>query len=424
MTSRLQIILFIGIGVLALIVGLVIFGIGRQPAEPAPVTLEFWGLDDDEEVWREIITKFQKKNLNFTINYTRLPESTYEEILVNRLAEGRGPDLFMLSNSSISKHRDKIFPLPKGFGISAKDFGRTFADIAYQDLVGNNGEIYGAPLFIDTLALLYNRDIFNTAGIAEPPRDWDAVKSLAQSLTRVNVAKDVVRGGIALGTARNVEHAFEIVSALILQNGDPIVGREDRVEIGLGIKAQDALRLYTSFANPRQSNFSWTERMKDSITALGEGSVAMIIGFSRDLPVIAAKSPHLALGVSPLPQPKGSNTSLTYGSYFFPAVSKASRNPTAAWRFALDIAYGEGVTLYLNKTGRPPARRDLISAGTKSPQLDVYYRQALSAKSWLVPDESKARNIFREAIGALNTGAVSPEQATARLEQQLRLLLP
>lgn len=417
--------LAIGGGVLALVLALAMFGVGRRAPAPEAVTLEFWGFEDREETWGNVIAEFQKENENFIINYIRFPEATYEETLINRLAEGRGPDIFLLSNRSVFKHKDKIFPVPQEFGISPKDFGRTFVDIASQDLVDAKGKILGVPLFVDSLALVYNKDILNAAGVANPPKNWDEVALLAGQLTKLNPAKDIIISGVSMGTAANIERYFEILSSLILQEGEKIVEDEDeRKVISLGQGAERALGFYTSFADPNSRRFSWTTRLKDSFTSFSEGSTAFVFANASDLALIQSKNPHLSLGVTALPQPKDSRNAITYGSYFFPTVSKFSANPVAAWQFILGIAYGEEAKTYLEQTGRAPARRDLIQTGTKSTALDVYYRQALSAKNWPVPDEQKIKNIFKEAIEQTAAKTISADQAINRLGQQLRLLLP
>jgi len=50
--GRTQLLIFIGVAILLLIAGSLIFG--RKPAEPAPATLELWGIGDDAEVWDQI----------------------------------------------------------------------------------------------------------------------------------------------------------------------------------------------------------------------------------------------------------------------------------------------------------------------------------------------------------------------------------
>lgn len=419
--SRNTLIIIAG-GALIILIGGVLF-FGRQAAEPEPATISFWSIKDDAAVWEPIINQFQEKNPHITVNYARLEETTYEEVLVNRLAEGRGPDVFVLPNTLLSKHRDKVLPLPSEFRLAAKDFKLAFVDIAVEELIGPQEEILGAPLFVDTLALFYDRDAFNAAGIATPPKNWDEVMETAKLLTKINPSGEITKSGIALGAYNNIEYAFEILSALMLQNGDPVIVR-NTTEVAMEQGAERALDFYTSFASPSRQNFAWADYLKNSFTAFGEGGVAMVFGFAEDISRITVRNPHLAFQAIPLPQPKGANTAITYGRYFFPAVSKFSPNPAASWQFVLYATLGEGAKIYSEQTGRPPARRDLIAAGTNSANLDIFYKQALIAKSWQVPDESRTRRLFQEAVNSVVTRTATSDQATRRLKDQLRLLLP
>ena len=170
-----QLIVIGSIGGVVLILLLIVFGIlpGLRSARPVPVSLEFWGFGDDVEVWREIILSFHEKLPHIEVTYHRFPEETYEETLVNRLAAGTGPDVFMLKNSWVTKHKDKIYPMPPGTEYSVREFQQNFVDVASQDLLTQDGQILGMPIFVDTLALFYNKDLLNAAGIASPPKDWD-----------------------------------------------------------------------------------------------------------------------------------------------------------------------------------------------------------------------------------------------------------
>lgn len=412
--------IIIAAGALIILVGGVLF-FGRRAAQPQPAIISFWSIKDDAAVWEPVISRFQEENPHLTVNYTRLEETTYEDVLINRLAEGRGPDIFVLPNTLLVKHRDKILPLPKEFNLKAKDFQAVFADIASAELIGPQGEIWGAPLFVDTLALFYDRDVFNTAGIAAPPKNWDQVAETAKLLTKINPSREIEKSGMALGTYDNVDYAFEILSALMLQNGDPIISR-DTGEVAVEQGAEKALDFYTSFAKASGQNFSWADYRKNSFTAFGEGDVAMVFGFAEDVARITARNPHLAFRALPFPQSPSAKTAITYGRYFFPAVSKFSPNPTAAWQFVLYATLGEGARIYNEQTGRPPARRDLIATGANSAILDVFYKQVLTAKSWPVPDETGARRLFQEAVNSVVTRTATPDQATRRLKDQLLLI--
>lgn len=409
--------------ILILILGLV--GVGRKEPAPEPAALEFWGIEDDDVLWRKVIEEFRKEYPHISVTYKRFPTDSYEETLVNRLAEGKGPDVFFLKNSWLSQHRDKIFPLPaESNPLPSSELKRTYADEPATALLGAKGELLGLPVFVDSLALFYNKDIFDSAGIAEPPRTWDEAVEISRRLTKASAAGDILRSGFALGAGKNINHAFEILSALVLQRGDAIVKEDGRGVVELRRGAEEALVFYSSFADPGSKNFSWTSRMPKSLDAFATGQAAMVIGFASDLGRVRAKNPHLNFGAAPLPQTGRGSPSRTFASYFFPTVSRLSKNPSPAWQFVFWVSGAKGAKVYQEASGRPPARRDLISAGGKTEGDEVFFKAALSARSWPIQDETASRRLFEEAIDSVVSRAATPQQALTRLQRQMQLLLP
>lgn len=424
--NRNQIFIFVGIGAIVLALVLVFLGIlpGRKTPRPDAITLEFWSIESDD-AWREIIGRFREKNPHITVQYKQLDEKTYEDILVNRIAEGRGPDVFMLHSSWIPKHKGKVSLLPEnGFGIDAKTYRRFFIDIAANNLVSAQGEVLGLPLFVDTPALFYNRDTFNAAAITHPPTTWEEVLKLTRRLTTQSQAGDLVKSGITLGTFHNIERGYEVVNSLLLQSGDPIVDRRTG-DVVLGAGAAEAFRLFLSFADPLKPNFSWSGRMQNSLAAFGEERAAMTFGFPADVARVRARNPHLSLRVAPLPQPTETPLPAVFGTYYFPAVSKQTRHFVESWQFLLFATSKDMAKVYLEKTGKAPARLDLIGEGAPSEELQVFYEQALIAKDWPTPDDTVSRRLFGEAIDSASRGAgLTPEDKINRLREQLRFLLP
>ncbi len=420
--SRTQILIFSGLGIAMLVLVLVIFSVGRKPPAPQPATLEFWGIGDDESVWSEVLTKFKENFPHITVNYRRLDLAGYEETLLNRLAEGKGPDIFLLKNSWTTKHRDKIFPLPQSYlKFSPSDFKKLFVDGAYDDLVEEGGQILGLPLFLDTPVLFYNKDTFNSAGIALAPQTWEDTLNLSQKLTASAPSGDIIKSGLALGSTKNVEHWFEIINSLIFQQGDRIINPQTKNTM-LGLASVKALTFFSSFASGSSANFSWTSRRQNSLDDFAEGQTAMVIGLSGDIRRIQAKNPHMNFGIAPFPQTADAKSAILYGTYFFPTVSKFTKNPGQAWQFIYFLTAQDGAKIYLEKTRRPAARRDLIAAGGPA-GLETFYKQSLIARSWPIPDENATLRIFGDAVESIITRATTPEQATARIEEQLKLLL-
>ena len=114
-----QYIIIGGIAALVILIGLALtFGLGQKPATFDPVNLEMWGFGDNVEVWEAMAVKFREQNPYISVTYRSFAPATYEEMLVNRLAEGKGPDIFLLTSEQLGKQRDKILALPPESGQS------------------------------------------------------------------------------------------------------------------------------------------------------------------------------------------------------------------------------------------------------------------------------------------------------------------
>src|SRR3989344_4218782 len=120
-----------GIGALVVLIGLALTcGLGQKPAMPEPVDLEMWGFEDGGgDIWEAVITKFRETNPHVSVKYKSFAPVSYEEMLVNRLAEGNGPDIFLLTGEQLEKQRDKIMALAQASSpLSPGQFSAMFVD--------------------------------------------------------------------------------------------------------------------------------------------------------------------------------------------------------------------------------------------------------------------------------------------------------
>lgn len=432
--DRLQIIVISAIGVIIIVVGLMFLGVlpGIKTGGPAkePVDLLFWGVFDDSDAFQEAIAEFKKSNKNVTITYRKQVIETYERELINALAAGRGPDILMIHNTWLPKHADKLSSLPSAL-MTLKDFQNTFVDAAADDLV-KNGTMYGLPLSVDTLALFYNKDIFNSVGLTAPPRTWENFIEASSQMTKFDDRGTIIRAGAALGTSRNVNRASDILMLLMLQSGVKMTDGEGRtatfdepvaLEGAPYAAGQTALQFYTDFANPRKRAYAWNSQMPYSIDAFAEGRAAMMLNYSYQTPVIKAKSPHLNFGVSFAPQPGGAEKRINFPNYWAVSVAAKAPHPQEAWKFLLFLTDQQQAAKYLNKTLKPAARRDLIALQKTDPELGVFAEQALSAKGWEQVDSAAIESIFNDMIESVVLGRSTLEEAIKTAADQVTVLM-
>ena len=76
------------------------------------VTLEFWGVYDESDLYKEIIAKYRTAHPNVKIEYKMFRFEEYEDELLDALAEDRGPDIFMVNNNWMRGYTNKMLPLP------------------------------------------------------------------------------------------------------------------------------------------------------------------------------------------------------------------------------------------------------------------------------------------------------------------------
>lgn len=378
-----------------------------------PIVLTFWQTFDDSEAFSEIITKYQTLHPNITIDYRKLRYEEYENELLNAWAEDRGPDIFAIQNTWLKKYQPKITPMPAEITmaymvqigtikkeivpqlktvktLSIRDLKNNFADVVSSDVVLEDGKIYGLPLSVDTLALFYNRDLLNSAGITSAPHFWNKdFQQNIKKLSKQDLKKGLVQSGIALGTAKNINRFSDILSVLMMQNG-AIMSDGNQIIFNAISKNMsnnynpglEALRFYTDFANPAKEVYSWNNDLPNSLESFASGNLAMVFGYSFNLEQIRTQAPKLNFGISKLPQIEGNQMEINFANYWVESVSKKSKNPNEAWDFIQFMTKEENAKIYLAKTKKPTALKSLISAQKDSEDLSVFAEQILSAKSW------------------------------------------
>jgi ABC-type glycerol-3-phosphate transport system substrate-binding protein len=78
-------------------------------------------LYDDSLAYTEIINQYKKINPYVgEIKYRKFSQDTYKQELLDALASGQGPDIFLINNSWFPSFKNKIYPAPTPF-VSEQD---------------------------------------------------------------------------------------------------------------------------------------------------------------------------------------------------------------------------------------------------------------------------------------------------------------
>lgn len=403
---------------------------GSRPASQDPAILEFWGLYDDLSSWQTVFNAFKKDNPGVSIQYIQMNPETYERDLVEALASGKAPDVIMFHSSWLPKHGNKVSPLPQTM-MSLKDFQDTFIDIAVTDFVSKN-QIYALPVWSDVLVMVYNKDLFNTAGIATPPKDWDEFINIIKKLSVKDKSGNLTKSGAAIGTANNVTNSADIVSLLMLQSGSKMIsdnGLEAVFDRSIAIggvnysPGESALRFYTDFSNAKTSAYTWNDKLRNSFDTFNSGETAIIFDYAINVNRIKQRSPNLRFGIAPMPQLRAASKDVNYGDFWGYSVPVASQNTEAAWKFLVFLTTNDINRYFSNQVLRPSARRDVLAEQQSSPELGVFAKAALSATNWYRVDPLIIDGIFKDMINAVVLRGEKPLDAVSEAARRVTVLM-
>lgn len=371
---------------------------------PGGVTLSYWGLWEDENAIRPILDEYERTHRGVKIEYKKQQQREYRERLQVVLSQGKGPDIFRFHNTWLPMFKNDLAFVPPNI-FSSGDFQKVFYPIAAKDLKqGNN--LYGIPLEIDGLAILYNVDIFKAAGV-NPPTTWEDLQKAAHILTVKDRSNKIQTAGLALGTTNNVDHWSDILGLMLLQNGVDLKSPQSQL-------AEDALIFYTSFSQGEGK--TWNETLPPSTLAFTQGRVAMIFAPSWEILAIKKGNPQLSFKVLPVPQLPGVN--ISWASYWVEGVSQKSTHQAAAWDFLNYLSQKDTMVKFyteLSKTrlfGEPYSRQDLGASLKDDPYLAPYIHEAPHAQSFYMASATfdngindKIIKYFEDAVNAVNQGA-------------------
>jgi len=420
--TRNQLIIISGVFVFILVLILLfIFGGRQQGANQFSGTLTFWGVDEPS-VFEPIFLEYKKIQPNLEIRYRKLNSDNYEDSLINGLASAQGPDLFIFPNTWLPKHYDKLQPIPESH-LSISEFRRFFPTVVEQDFAPD-GVIYALPLYVDTLAMFYNKDIFDSKGVPEPPKNWLEFQNLIPKLRDIDRSGKIIRAAAAIGgSERSINRASDVLNLLMLQAGSPMVAKDfsraDFTRDGL-----QSLKFYAQFADARNAAYTWNDAQPYSIDSFTEGNTSIIFNYSHQIKLLKDKNPLLRFEIAPMLQPESAKQNVNWANYNGLAVSAKTRNGEAAWHFINWLTTNSNASLkYLNAVRRPPALRSLISAFAGDPELEVFAGQVLSARSWPQINNAVVTDTFSEMISSIISGRATADRAILTAESKISQLM-
>jgi len=389
-------------------------------ARAATTEIEYWQYTFKQRVdaMNELIHRFETANPDISVKHVTVPYANFRTRVAAAVTAGEGPDVVQLYYGWLDDYLNAHL-LQK---LPADTFDPTTIDrdfFPFVQLMKRDGAYYALPTAVRALALFWNKEIFQSAGLDpnKPPRTLQELVADAVRTTKRDSAGNLLIEGFAPDPSAQ-DHQW-LREVLIRQfGGAPYSpdGKKVTYDSPTGI---EAVTWYTDLIT--KEHVGEIDFLSDQATAFKAHRAAMTIDGSFRLSDFNAQR-GLDYGVAEVPTFDGRHAN--FASYWVNGITSKATGPklTAAVKFLAFITTPEAMRLWLNKVGELPARKAVAEtqAIEDNPRYGPFVRGLAYATTTHFVDETQQRTIFINMIDriVLQHEPVSQSVAEAAAQEQ------
>jgi multiple sugar transport system substrate-binding protein len=356
------------------------------------VDIEYWQYiyESRVEAIDQLIVKFEEANPDINVKQVTFPYADYQTRVVAANMAGKGPDVLQMFygwTDSFVKG-GVLQPLPRDV-FPAEKIEADFFPIVQAMKRGD--DYYGLPTAVRSLALFYNKTMFEEAGIAAPPETLDQLVTDAAELAQKDDGGNYTTVGLTVDMAGQDHQWWREV--LVRQfGGQPYSDDSATVEYNseAGIAAT---QWYTDLVTA--SKVGAPGFMDEGQAAFRAGRAGMTVdgtfrlGSFRDIT-------DFEWGVVELPANADGMRS-NYASYFANGIGAAAEGEKldAAAKFLSYLSSPEAMQIWLDVVGELPARPKvaLTDANLADPVYAPFLKGLEYAHTTKFVDEQAQRQV-------------------------------
>lgn len=353
------------LAVLAL-VALLVAACGGTPGTTTPtgtagpvsgdIRISGWSSSPTEDaLLTESINAFMAANPNVKVKWEPIAKD-YETVLKTNLAAGTEADVFYADIFWIDSlmKTGRLLPLDDHMartGTKKEDFVPSLINaFTYQ------GKVYGIPKDFNTLGLVYNKDMFKAANVAEPTNDWtwDQLKDAAKKLTKADGS--VVGLSLPADAARFVPFLWQAGGDLANINN---AAGQAAVDFYTGFQAKDGTSKL-----PSELGMGWAGE------AFEKQKAAMVFEGGWLPADLNANFKSVNYGVVQMPKGTAAKSNLIFTVSY--SISAKTKNPNAAWALANYLTGSDNQAKVLKAGFALPTRQALSSQITNTNSKAIF----------------------------------------------------
>lgn len=288
------------------------------PTQAAPAaaaqTLEIWTHEFpplQDAMTKKWIPEFEAKHPGVKVKMTTIPFAgvvSFDAKLLAALSGGEGPDLWDMGDWNYKTFLDNKFLAPFDPTIFGYANDQEMID-AYvpgtMDIFVRDGKVYGLFSESNTLALFYNLDMFEQAGVpplpADKPVSWKQIEDIGTKLRKTDASGAPTQIGWQFGffaSYRSPQWYAQNFYELMRQYGqnDIYVDGKPAANTEPVKKALQTISDFTHTSKIYDPTF-----LNNWFADFPKGRVAMVLAGTWFVPAIRQNNPNVRFGVAPHP---------------------------------------------------------------------------------------------------------------------------
>ena len=268
---------------LAALIGLWRIFIGRSNENASP-KLRFVSLAWQEQALaanHDIVAAWNAAHPEMPVEYVQGTWSSIHDYLITAFETGEVPDVFHYESSIIVDFaiRGYLVDLAPMIPQEMKD---DVLEVAWASVTRSNGQITGVPFLMESLVVLYNKNLLAAAGMAPPtlaqPWTWEQAAAAAIKLTRDSDGDGIVD---QWGAAFGLRNSANIAMNLSIGFGGSFFHRDSGAyAVQVGAAEKNLLRLihHMLYEDKSAAPSSIGQSGTGMIPGFCQGKYAMLIG--------------------------------------------------------------------------------------------------------------------------------------------------
>lgn len=399
---------------------------GLKAEDGATLKFTYWeGSPSDKKAWDLILENFKKDHPEITIQAEIYPSNQYVNKVDTMITGNDWPDVMRYTYQRLGKFKEADTMLDLTNLISKESVDDLLP--GYRSALTNNGKLVGMPHHTDTIALFYNKEMFEKSNI-RIPKDvndgwtWEELKEYARKL------KEDHNLEYAFGGIWEKNNGYRYLP-FVYMNGGAILN-EDGTQITIDSpKTLEAIQLYSDLRKENLiSKSSMTQEYQNNMNFVAK-KLAFVFAGSWHCSYMQENMPD-NWGVTYMPQVDGKTTSDMGGNSLF--AYSGTKYPKAAAIFIDYITNKENMKLFCETGNFLPVRQSLVDEGLNyvdfQDEMKVFSEIVGTIDSKLASDVTSSKFqrlnvIFNEEMDTIIFDVATADEAVKSMKEKMQEVL-